>query len=348
MTDHERLRDLLELTAPTDPDVTPGVRATRVVRRGRAARRRDRVLVAGAAAAVLAAAVAVPLALRGDDGPQVAAPAPEAVACPADPIDASRAQGLDGETALDQVRERSRSSDAPLGEVTSVRACATAEPGSALPAAPLVGDAAVAFADEVSALPPYAFPAECAAMTVMPDPWALLIGRADGNPVVLASSVRRCGTVVVGGVDRDAAAVIAAFERHASTPVALACPEGDRLAEGAPTGNGSFDLAGAVAGVVCYREDPWGSREYAGESGELTPEQVAVLRDDLRARSGFEPRGTCADTGPQRLVLLADAGGDRVAFVDDRCGGEFDGPAGVWRPSDAAERVIREALGGRP
>lgn len=197
MTETDRLRDLLELAAPTDPDVTPAVRATRVVRRGRAARRRDRALVGGAVVTVLAAAVAVPLSLQGGDDPQVATPAPppEPVACPAAPVDVSGALP-----------------DAPLGEITSVRACATAEPGTALPAEPLVGVAAAAFASDVRALPAYVFPSECAAMLVMPDPWALVVGSADGDPVVIGSSVRLCGGVVVDGIERDPAAVIAAFE----------------------------------------------------------------------------------------------------------------------------------------
>lgn len=207
MTETDRLRDLLELAAPTDPDVTSAVRTTRVVRRGRAARRRDRALVGGAAVAVLAAAVAVPLVLGGgDSGPEVATPAPppEPVACPAEPVDVGAPVAT---PALD-------------AEVTSVRACPATGPDE--PAAPeveqalLTGPAAAAFVADVLALPAYELPDECAAMMVMPEPWAYVVGIAEGDPVVIGSSVRLCGGVSVDGVERDPAAVIAAFEGRLS------------------------------------------------------------------------------------------------------------------------------------
>lgn len=199
--DEGRLRDLLEQAAPTDPDLTPGVRTARVVRRARTARTRDRLLVGGAAAAVLAAAVAVPFSLRGGDEPEVATPAPPTVpvACPAAPIDV---------TTPPVATE--------LGEVLSVRACPAVDNGPELSTAALVDADAAAFADDLLALPAYVFPDECAAMMVMPEPWAILVGRADGSTVTIGSSVRLCGGVVVDGVERDPAAVIAAFEAAVS------------------------------------------------------------------------------------------------------------------------------------
>lgn len=332
MTETDRLRELLELAAPTDPDLVPTERTGSVVRRGRAARRRDRVLVVGAAMAVVATTVAVPLSLRGADGrgPEVATPAPPAVSCPAAPIDVSDLPS------------------ATLAGITSARACATYEAGTALPTEPIMGEDATAFASEVLALPAYTLPDECAAMMVLPDPWAIVAETTSGDVVVIGSPVRACGGVLVNGVERDPAAVVAGFERYATAPATLSCPEGDHLAEGAPLDNEAFDVETATTGVVCYREDPLGSREYASDSGELTDAQLAVVRDGLTARVNRAPTGSCIDTGPQRLILLADDFGHRVAFVDDRCYGEFAGPGGVWKPSEAAERAIREALGGRP
>lgn len=211
MTEHRddegRLRDLLEQAAPRDPDVTPGVRTTRVVRRARAARTRDRLLVGGAAAAMLAAAVAVPLSLRGGDEPEVATPAPatEPVVCPAEPI------------AVDTLPAPTE----PVGAAASARACPatfatyTPMPRDDLPTDVLVDADAEAFVADVLALPAYVLPDECAATMVMPEPWAIVVGNLDGSTVTIGSSVRLCGGVVVDGVERDPAAVIAAFETHA-------------------------------------------------------------------------------------------------------------------------------------
>ena len=74
MSDHDRLHELLEQTAPDRPELDAGSRVAAVARRGRIARRRDRGLAFGAAAAVLALAVGVgaqrqgqPLVVRAED-----------------------------------------------------------------------------------------------------------------------------------------------------------------------------------------------------------------------------------------------------------------------------------------
>lgn len=204
-TDHDQLRDLLQRTAPDRPELDPGTRAAAVARRGRTARLRDRGLVAGAVVAVLAAAVVVPLTLGGgDDGPDVAtpSPAPTAPPCPAQPID---------------VGDPATVPASALDDVVAVRSCPAtwdnAQPGSADPilAKPLTGDAAADFVAEVGAMPPFGIPAECATMSVMPQPWALVLTSADGEQTVLGSTMRVCGTVIIGGKSRSAEDALAAF-----------------------------------------------------------------------------------------------------------------------------------------
>lgn len=352
MTDPEtHLRDLLDRAAPGSPELDPASRTAAVVRRGRAARRRDRGLVAGAAAAVLALAVGVPLALGGDDGPaEVASPPPviTAAPCPAEPIDVS--QG----TAVPD-----------LADVTSVRACPATWgeggdlPGdpAPLPETPLTGDAAAAFADDVLAMPAYVMPSSCATMNILAVPWALVIESADKGTVVVGSTMRLCGAVDVAGSQRAADQVIAAFagnleRQQAGDPTPGAdgpsCPDGDRLAEGADTWNASFDISTATMGMVCYVADPLGLPQYAATEGKLHLENLTTIRDDLAAHIGAAPGGLygCTDTGPQRLLVLTNDAGDRAAYVDDACQGSFLGALGYWQPSDAAEAAIRQSLGG--
>jgi hypothetical protein len=345
-----RLHDLLEQAAPGSPELDPASRTAAVVRRARAARRRDRGLVAGAAAAVLALAVGVPLAIGGDDGPAEVAvpPAITAAPCPAEPIDVS---------SITPVTD--------LGDVVSVRSCpATWKQGGEmpvdpepLPSEPLTGEAAAAFAEDVVALPPYEMPILCATINLGPSPWALVVESAGGSTTVVGSTLRMCNSVDFATTPKGVDQVIAAFagnlERQQAgdlTPGldALACPRDGRLADGADTWNASFDIASATAGIICYVADPLGSVEYARTEAKIHPVTLAPIRDDLAARVGPKPGGLsmCTDTGPQRLLVLTDDAGDLAAYVDDRCSGGFTGAQGYWQPSEAAELAIKQALGG--
>lgn len=351
MTEHERLRDLLEQAAPADPDLSPGERSAAVARRGRAARLRDRLAVAGVAATVLAVAVAVPLSLRGnDDGPDTAGPpAPTAAPCPAAPVDV---------TAVPEVPWL------PDLKVVSARICPatfTPEGGAAVltttedPTTPLTGPFATDFAADVMGIEEFVAGERCAAMMVAPDPWSVVVTTKSGRTIVIGSTTRVCGSSEISGAGRGSEEVLAAFagnlgrqevgdRRPASA--GLSCPTGESLAEGADTWNFSFDLNEVVAGVVCYREDPLGSRTYAQTSGTLGRQQVATLQEGVDVYRNNPARG-CADTGPQRLLLLADAAGDRVAYLDDDCTGMFLGPGGSWQLDRAGEQIVTEALGGR-
>lgn len=202
-TDHDILHDLLERTAPARPEIDPGTRAAAVARRHRNTRRRGRGLVA--AAVVLTAIVAVPLTLGGTEGSSDVAtppPTPFAPPCPVEPIDVGAPEPAPA-----------------LVDVVAVRSCPATVAGSptrapseaSLPTAPLLGDAAAAFADMVTTLPAYTMPMECAAMSTMAEPWALVLTTADGDSIVLGSTMRVCSAVRVDGIDRGVDAVIGEF-----------------------------------------------------------------------------------------------------------------------------------------
>jgi hypothetical protein len=344
MSDHDRIHELLERTAPDRPDLEPGARAAAVARRGRAARRRDRGLVAVAAVAVVAVAVGVPLALQGRDGggaSEVASsPAdPDVAACPATPVDVGGLAATPGDVAP--------------GDVVSVRSCPTSDPTDLpLGTDPLTGADARAFVEDVAALPAYEMESYCALASMKAEPWALQVQTADGQTFVVGSTMRGCASVPFDGVQRGVAPVVAAFEGNLQRQTTFDargpdCPTSKRLAEGADTWNSSFDPATATGGALCYRTDPMGSRVYLEDDGGLGEAGLAVVRDDLVEHLGAPSgEGGCIDTGPQRLLVLTDDHGDRAAWLDDDCTGEFTGPGGSWKPGAAAEAAIEEALGG--
>lgn len=337
MNETDRLRDLLEQAAPQRPDVDATSRAAAVARRGRNARVRDRALVTAAAVSVVAVVVAIPRISGGDDGPDRVTPAPPAAveteACPSAPV-----------SSLDHPY-----TTIVLDDVVAVRSCPVVNPGTdALPARPLTGTDAENFATDVEALPEYRLPSYCLTMTMPPSPWALQLQGADGKLDVIAGPIRDCSAVTMGG-DRGAAPVLAAFlgnlERQESGIPPLACPTGDRLADGAPTWNASFDAATATAGVVCYRGDPMGSTDYDVTEATLDEAQLETIRANLTANlATASDDGMCIDTGPQRMVLLEDADGDQAAWVDDRCTGQLAGPGGYWTLGQAAEQAYADAL----
>lgn len=339
LNDPARLRDLLEQAAPASPDLDPTTRAAAVARRGRAARTRNRVLVPAAVAAVVAAAVAVPIALGDGGGPDQATPASPAPVqvepCPTIPQDTADLANHGALNALDPA------------VIVAVRSCPALDAaGEALPQEPLVGEAAQAFVDDLLALPEYRMPSYCMFANIMAEPWVLQVQGDNGGVLSIGSPMRVCSSVEVNqrpvGVDQ----VVAAFQGNlAGVPDTLSCPTGPRLDVGAPTWNASFDPSTATAGVVCYREDTMGSSKYNGRTATLDESQLAAIRDDLAANLTTTPDdGTCIDTGPQRMVLLADADGDQAAWVDGRCSGVFTGPGGSWTPGQAAEQAYADAL----
>ncbi|WP_182526047.1 hypothetical protein [Nocardioides dongkuii] len=338
MTETDRLRDLLAQTAPAAPDLPPAERTGAVVRRGRTVRRRDRALVVGAAAAVLAVAVAVPLALRSDDGPSVATPTERTTAtlasCPDRAVDVSEPLGSSASAS-----------------VVAVRSCPTRQGDETRPADPagvLLGEHADSFVAAVRALPAYRPEAFCATASIGFQPWALVVETEAGAREVVALPARACRPARVGGVERDPGVVLDTFTEALAAQADLVCPTGDRLVEGVTAPDPAFDLATASSGLVCYRVDPLGSRVYADLAGVLSADGVATVRDDAVTRIGPEPRRppNCVDTGPQRLLLLLDAEGDRAAYLDERCSGGFTGSGGYWEPGTAAEGAIAAALGG--
>ncbi|GAA4374999.1 hypothetical protein [Nocardioides caricicola] len=313
MSETDRLRDLLEQAAPENPDVDPTSRAAAVARRGRHARVRDRVLVAAAAVAV-ATAVTIPFVTsdRGDETSYPTTTPPVAVEpCPAGPVDPATLGPVAG-----------------LGEVVAVRACPAQGTGEALPAEPLTGAGAQAFAEDVAALPGYQLPSFCMVATVMPEPWALQVQTADGELLTLGSSMRTCSSVQVDGVDRGVDGVVAAFAGNlAGVPDELACPQDD--ADAPAIWNASFDPATATAGILCVADDggAWVSQAV------LTTDEVAGVKDDMATNLRQALGGACDQpVETPRLLVLADDAGDQAAYVDLGCGEGFTSARGTWVP----------------
>lgn len=358
------IKDLLGNTAPEQPDLPAGARADAVRSRARAVRRRNGLALAAAAVvAVVGIGGGIAAITSGDDpsGTQVAAdptrseaPAPEPPACPTEPIDVGGSTGVE---AL------------PDGAI-SVRACPATFSGGAglpggpdvtLPTEPLVQDAD-AFTSTVREMAPYEIDDECALIQIFPIPWAIVVSYPDGTSAILGTTSQLCDSVQVAGEGRGAEDVIAAFtdalasqEGTNGAPVLdppLACPavdELDAILTTPDTYTGPLADFEPVAGLVCYTADPQGAREYAEDEGQLTPQQLTVVRDDLAASSTDEPRlaGRCTDSGPTRVVVLAAQDGTRVVRVDRSCTTEFAGGGLYWRAGDEAEAILDRALGGR-
>ncbi|QCW49979.1 hypothetical protein FE634_05345 [Nocardioides dongxiaopingii] len=209
MTDRH-LKDLLDSTAPDQPDLPAAARAAAVTERSRAVTRRHRALVALAAVAVVGVGVAVPLALDGDDAPsrqQVADdPAPEEPALPApQPCP-------DAPVAVDQLRPGDLPDDAAWARLCPATSGVggAADLGEEEMGAVLVGDQATALVADIEALPRLEeLRPECATMLVQPSAWALVVGDGNGGTATIGASVTACGTVPVAGQDRQVEAVLA-------------------------------------------------------------------------------------------------------------------------------------------
>jgi hypothetical protein len=335
MNETDRLRDLLEQAAPHSPDLTAPERSAAVVRRGRAARTRDRVLVGGAAAAVLAVAVLVPV-LRGGDHDQRVTPAPAPPAtvaepCPAAPVDV---------TTLGAVRA--------LDDVVAVRSCPTTgkQVDDPLPNAPLTDAEAAAFAEDVAAMPDYAIPPMCAISFIISSPWALQVQTASGEIAMIGGPQRLCSSVRVGGTDVAADQVVAAFVGNLTgVSTSLACPRGDQPPE-APTWNASFDPSTAVAGVFCTNPADWRDPGAGWTGHDLTPDELAAVRDQLATNLTPTPRDDmCIDPADEQLLVLADADGDQAAYLDRGCAGQFSSARGYWTPVSAARAALTGSRG---
>ncbi|WP_243056971.1 hypothetical protein [Nocardioides sp. SR21] len=317
-----RLRDLLEQAAPDRPDVDPTSRTASVVRRGRTARVRDRALVAVAAVSVVAVAVAVPISAGDGDGPDRATPAPPSpVQVEPCPTVAQDTEDLAQHGALPTV----------TGGFDAVRSCPALDAaGEPLPDAPLVGDAARAFAEDLTALPDFELPSFCMVANVMPQPWVLQVQEGDGL-LSIGSPVRVCGSVSVAGRDVGVDQVLAAFagnlERQESGIPELACPATE--ADAPSTWNASFDPATATAGVLCVsdRDGAW------AEEATLTAGEVASVKDDMATNLREALGGACDQPiETPRLLVLADDAGDQAAYLDLGCEGGFTNARGTWVP----------------
>ena len=355
--DVDRMRELLARTPPADPGATG--RADAVVQRVRRDRRR-RGVIGGAAVALFAAAVIVtphfletsPTTNDATD-PTNGAKVSENTdpwttdPCPGEPIDVS---GRDFVDSLPEGAESVRLCRAVLPHLLGGESKQDVLSSWEAPQGALVGSPDD-FLRAVKAAPDWD-PAECAAANWVSDPFALVVTYAEGATVIGAQAPI-CTAVTIGGRAIGSDQVVAAFvgalqAQQTSAPESAPAPPDCAALQEQKLSTFEIDQLGgpAVSGVVCYTVDPQGAQEYANDKGVLSEDQISAIESDMKSNRDAS-RGMCIDTGPTRVIRLADAWGNVTSWVDDRCTGDFASPTGIWSPSDDAEQVIADALGGR-
>lgn len=332
MTDTDRLRDLLEQAAPTAPDLAAPERATVVARRGRASRRRDRVLVAGAALCLVVAAVAIPALRSADTRPEPAAAPVSVAACEPLPV-APALPDLGGDLAL-----------------TAVRTCAAGHGGqtAVAPDGPLTGPFVVAFLEDVRA-------AVSDVPTVCPLIYSavphVLQMQVDSGAVYQIRVTNPCTqTVQVDDRFVRVSDVLAAYsgnlQRQHSGVQDLACPQGAATGD---TWNASFDPSTATAGIVCQTNVGVEARDSRNIEGHLDPDQLAAVRTSLArppvAQIGIDFDFDCANPA-QQVVVLADSDGDQAAWEGNGCSnsGTLTSIRGSWRLDLLTQNALHNAL----
>ncbi|MGA8257352.1 MAG: hypothetical protein WB767_12335, partial [Nocardioides sp.] len=200
---------------------------------------------------------------------------------------------------------------------------------------------------------------ECAAMTMLPTPWTLVVGYPDGSTATIGSTVTLCGAASVDRIPRSSQAILelvgdASNEQSDEQAAgAAACPEpvtGLRTLQPEPdTYEGQLSNFRQTTAAACYGPDPLGSPEYQGTQGELDADARFAIISDLGENTTARPaqEGGCTDSGPTRLVVLADDEGRRITLTDSNCTGEFSWAQGFWQAGQDAEAAITQALGGR-
>ncbi|MFB9314222.1 hypothetical protein [Nocardioides plantarum] len=209
MTYDDRLKELLDSTAPDRPDLPAAARTSAVRERAVVVRRRSRLVLAAAVVAVVGIGVGVSVLASGDDpdrGTEVADdPAPTTTPapppCPAEP------------PVLD---ETSTKADFPDG-ATSLRLCpATFDTAGdlgkfLLPTAP-VTTGVDALVDRLAAQPEFAMDPECAAISLAPMPWTLVVAYPDGSTVSVGATMTRCASVTLDGHEVDVESTLRTVE----------------------------------------------------------------------------------------------------------------------------------------
>ncbi len=365
--DADRIRELLDQAAPRNTD-TSG-RAESVTRRARRARTTRGVAGGIAVAAVVAAVVITPQFLNTSATTnQNSDPNNDVVADQTEQPDGDQQPDGDGVLAnpcpdQDGLYDGETTSVIPPG-ATSIRLCPVSLSGVDVKPWDAPDDALVEvnrFYTLVAEQEP-ADPARCAAANPVPDPLYFQVVSPNGH-VMTAFSGSICSDITVDGAAYPSADVLEAFfaslatQRSDLTPpqgATAACPPGPD--DGSWTWRPEPDTRGpgnsltdAVSGVVCYMVDPMGGREYADDEAVLTDDQLQALVGDIAAAQTRDPSTQlgCTDTGPTRILVVVNAWGDRTSWTDAVCTGEFKSSRGYWKPGDAAEDVLAEALGGR-
>lgn len=336
MSDTDRLRDLLEQAAPDATEVSATERASAVADRGRAARRRDRGLVAAVVAAVAVVAVAVPMARGGHDDPEPVGPTPRAADCPAVPFDVTT---LTDATIPDDL------------DIASARLCPGVANAGGLPNQALTGEGAGAFLEDLRAAQPIDPGAFCTDIGYVP---SLLQLQAPDGHLVRVTLTRSCSESVTVGDRRvrmsDAFAVFTGnLERQESGTPDLACPRASRIDQDSDLWNTSFDPSTATRGIVCDRPDEYGKRAHEVVEGALDDDELALVRSDLSTTPtylydaiGFD----CSGPLERRWILLANDAGDRAGWRFAVCNdpADVESVAGDWSLGDQALAAIHNAL----
>ena len=368
--DTERVKDLLSRAAPRHPD-TAG-RASAVLERARRSRTRRGVLGGAAIALVAAAVVITPSFLStspttndaSPDDPDRTAPTRVQPADSLDPLTADPCPDapidIEGADSLDQ----------PASKVSSVRLCPALLPhvqgtepkedivSSWIAPVDALTDGAGDFVHALSEAPAMD-PAECAAASVVWDPFALVITSSDGTRTTIGAYAPICygieigGTTVSSGVVTDLFVEALAQQREELAPpgsVDVQCPvKGDEQQSTFHKYTGDPSVSTPLqddvrAGIVCI-QDPADVRGYVNSEGPLSSDQLDLILGDIEENSDGED-GECTDDGVTRVLRLVTDWGDVMSWVDSGCAGGFQYSGSFWDPSDEAEGVIQQALGG--
>jgi hypothetical protein len=350
MTDTDRLRDLLERTAPERPEIDPGTRAATVARRGRASRRRDRMLVGGAALVLVTAAVAVP-ALRADRGDPEPAQPPAVAACPPEAADPSSMTSMDlGDDLAVTVVRVCPMYDPSFGppDLSDYFSEPTAtSPTVSEPSNVLTGDAAAAFMADLRTTPVRTSFA-CAGVGITPR----VIQVQDASGGVQRMYVDgTCGYLVrVGDRDVDIREVIDVLygnlsrQSFGNPPLECPPPDGNQLFD-ADTWNGTFDARSATAGIVCqqtFARGGWGEPIL----GSLDADQLAVVKANLTLPPETDPRAVCPRNAEETMIAVVLASEDDQAAWTGWCSTDsvLSSIRGGWELDAQAKGALHDAL----
>jgi hypothetical protein len=365
----ERIRELLEKAAPRNPQ-TAG-RAAAVAQRAHRSRTTRGVLSGVAVAAVAVTVIVGPHFLKSSpttndatDPTNGAEPTsdvdPFANPCPELPIDVT---GVEDSVQLSADVVSVRLCSAVLPHLRDQRAKQDVVSSWVPPNDALVTDVDV-FIDALGSAPGF-HASDCAALFPVLDPFAVQFTAVDGEVMTVGAAEPLCsgisldrgrtvsGTTLLGLFSKAIEAQRRALDPPESVPALTQRDCTDLSASRSTNGLGS-SLGGMVSGVACFTTVPEPfAGEYEGggsavqyDFATLSASDIAAIVADL-ARNTTEQRTEpfgCIDYGPQTVIVLRNAWGDRSSWMTEPCSDEYSGPGGFWVPSAATRTLIETAL----